>query len=68
VLGLATINDKDILIYCVSQLMKAVNQDIYLAKKGGNEKFIAPSRKVRFRARDLLVITNKETSGNGDKR
>ncbi len=51
VLGLATIHDKDILIYCISQLMAGVNR--------GD----APNRKVRFKAHDLLVTTNRGTGG-----
>jgi len=54
--GLATIHDKDILIYCISQLMAAVN--------AGR----AISRKITLRAHDLLVATNRETSGDGYKR
>ena len=50
-LGLATIHDKDILIYCISQLMAGINQGE------------APSRKVRFKAHDLLVTTNRPTGG-----
>ena len=49
--GLATIHDKDILIYCISQLIAKMNQ--------GEE----PSRVVRLKAYDLLVSTNRETSG-----
>jgi plasmid replication initiation protein len=55
VLGLATIHDKDILIYCISQLMAGINR--------GDE----PSRKIRFKAHDLLVTTNRQTSGEGYK-
>lgn len=55
VLGHATIHDKDILIYAISQLMAGVNQ---------GEK---PSRKIRFKAHDLLVTTNRQTSGQGYK-
>lgn len=51
VLGLATIHDKDILIYCISQLMAGINQGK------------TPSRKVRFKAHDLLVTTNRPTGG-----
>ena len=51
VLGLATIHDKDILIYCISQLMAGINR--------GEE----PSRKIRFKAHDLLVTTNRQTGG-----
>lgn len=56
VLGLATIHDKDILIFCVSQLMAALN--------AGR----AVSRKLVLRAHDLLIATNRETSGDGYKR
>lgn len=51
--GLATLFDKDILIYCISQLMAAVN--------AGREV----SRQLRLTAHDLLVATNRETSGDG---
>lgn len=51
--GRATIHDKDILIYCISQLMAAVN--------AGR----AVSRVLHLRAHDLLVATNRETSGDG---
>ncbi|SHN93638.1 RepA [Bathymodiolus heckerae thiotrophic gill symbiont] len=53
--GLATIHDKDILIYCISQLMAGLNQGE------------TPSRKIRFKAHDLLVTTNRQTSGQGYK-
>jgi len=62
-LGLATIKDKDILIYCISQLMKGVNKAIDKAKAEGKEEYIAPSRKVKFKAYDLLVTTNRGTGG-----
>lgn len=51
--GLATIHDKDILIYCISQLMAGVN--------AGR----AVGRTLQLRAHDLLVSTNRETSGDG---
>jgi len=51
VLGLATIWDKDILIYCISQLMAGINL--------GRE----PSQVIRITAHDLLVSTNRETGG-----
>ncbi len=54
--GLATIHDKDILIFCVSQLMAALN--------AGR----ATSRVLHLRARDLLVATNRETSGDAYRR
>lgn len=49
--GLATIYDKDILIYCISQL---------IAKMNNGE---APSPYVRIVAKDLLVFTNRNTGG-----
>ncbi len=54
-LGLATIHDKDVLIYIISQLIKGVNQ--------GAE----PQRKVSFKAHHLLITTNRQTSGQGYK-
>lgn len=51
--GRATIHDKDILIYCISQLMAALN--------AGREI----SRTLRLRAHDLLVATGRDTSGDG---
>ncbi len=51
--GRATIHDKDILIYCVSQLMAAIN--------AGREV----SRTLHLKAHDLLVATNRDTSGDG---
>ena len=51
--GLATIHDKDILIYCISQLVAKMNQ--------GQQ----PSRTVRLQAYDMLVATNRQTSGEG---
>lgn len=54
--GLATIHDKDVLIYCISQLMAALN--------AGR----AIGRTLQLKAHDLLVATNRETSGDGYKR
>ncbi len=54
--GLATIHDKDVLIFCISQLMAAVN--------AGR----AVSQVLHLKAHDLLVATNRETSGDGYKR
>lgn len=54
--GLATIHDKDILIYCISQLIAGMNDGE------------APSRTLHIKAYDLLVSTNRETSGNGYRR
>ena len=50
--GRATIHDKDILIYCISQLMAALN--------AGREI----SRTLHLKAHDLLVATNRDTSGD----
>ena len=55
--GLATLFDKDILIYCISQLMAALN--------AGHPPL---ARTLQLRAHDLLVATNRETSGDGYKR
>ncbi|WP_118138340.1 replication initiator protein A [Oceanicella sp. SM1341] len=49
--GLATIYDKDILIYCISQIMAKL-------KRGE-----AVSARVRINARELLIFTNRGTSG-----
>jgi plasmid replication initiation protein len=49
--GLATIYDKDILIYCISQIMEKLKR---------NE---AVSQRVRITSYDLLVFTNRGTSG-----
>lgn len=54
--GLATLFDKDILIYCVSQLMAAMN--------AGR----AISLTLTLKAHDLLVATNRETSGDSYRR
>lgn len=54
--GRATMHDKDVLIYCVSQLMAAIN--------AGREV----TRTLKLRAHDLLVATNRETSGDAYKR
>lgn len=50
--GRATIHDKDILIYCISQLMAAVN--------AGREI----SRKLTLTAHDLLLATRRDTGGD----
>ena len=51
--GLATIHDRDVLIYCISQIMAALNK---------GQKV---SRTVRLRAFDLLKATNRVTDGRG---
>ena len=50
--GCATIHDKDVWIYCISQLVEAMNR--------GREDV---SRTVRFTAHDFLVTTNRPTNG-----
>lgn len=51
--GLATMHDRDVLIYCISQLIAGLND--------GRE----PSQVVRFKAYDLLQATNRMTNGQG---
>jgi hypothetical protein len=53
VLGLATIHDKDILIYCISQLVAKMNAGAQLHKT------------LHLKAYDLLVATNRNTDGRG---
>ena len=57
VLGRATQHDKDILIYVVSQMTEGLN-------RGRDD---AKNRTVRFTVYDLLVATNRDTSGHGYK-
>ena len=54
--GLATIHDKDILLYCASYLRVAIANGL------------TPSRIVRFAAYDLLVLTNRLTNGRSYER
>ena len=49
--GLATVHDRDVLIYCISQVIAALNEDRPV------------SRTVRLRAHDLFVATNRMTNG-----
>lgn len=49
--GLATIYDKDILIYCISQIIHKLNNGEPVSKR------------VRINSYDLLVFTNRGTSG-----
>jgi plasmid replication initiation protein len=54
--GLATIHDKDVLIFCISQLMAAINAG-------------RPTSPVlHLKAHDLLVATRREASGDGYRR
>ncbi|HEY0214456.1 MAG TPA: replication initiator protein A [Paenirhodobacter sp.] len=54
--GLATIHDKDILIFCISQLMAALNAGRVV------------TRRLVLKAHDLLIATNRETSGDAYRR
>jgi hypothetical protein len=47
--GLATVHDRDILIYCISQIMAALNAECEV------------SQVIRFKAHDLLKATNRMT-------
>lgn len=49
--GLATVHDRDVLIYCISQCMAAVNEGRRV------------SRVMRFKAYDLLSATNRPKGG-----
>ena len=51
--GLATVHDRDVLIYCISQCIAAINEGKQV------------SRKMRIKAYDMLVATNRQTSGRG---
>jgi len=53
ILGLATTHDRDVLIYCISQLIAGLNENRPL------------SQIVRFKAYDLLQATNRVTDGRG---
>ena len=52
-LGLATVHDRDILIYCISQCMARLNKGQTVHKT------------LRFNAHDLLKTTNRQTSKEG---
>lgn len=49
--GLATVHDRDILIYCISQMM------------AGKREGRTPSKTLRLKAFDLLTATNRQTNG-----
>lgn len=51
--GLATVHDRDVLIFCISQVMAAINDNR------------AVSRVLRFKAYDLLIATNRGIDGRG---
>ena len=49
--GLATVHDRDILIYCISQIIAALNEGRSV------------SRTVHLKAHDMLIATNRMTNG-----
>lgn len=49
--GLATVHDRDVLIYCISQIIRALNDGRKVSKA------------VRFQASDMLKATNRMTTG-----
>lgn len=49
--GLATVHDRDILIYCISQMM------------AGKREGRAPAKTLSLKAFDLLTATNRQTNG-----
>lgn len=51
--GVATVFDRDVLIYCISQCIARINEGLPVA------------RKLRFKAYDLLIATNRDTRGGG---
>lgn len=51
--GLATVHDRDVLIYCISNLIAGMNDGKPI------------SQVIRFRAHDLLKSTNRMTNGQG---
>lgn len=51
--GLATIHDRDVLVYCISQIMAALNEGRKVSKT------------VHVKAFDLLTATNRVTDGRG---
>lgn len=51
--GLATVHDRDVLIFAISQLMAAQNEGRPV------------NRAIRFKAFDLLTATNRATDGRG---
>ena len=55
-LGLATVHDRDILIYCISQCMARLN------------KGLPVQRTLRFNVHDLLKTTNRATNNLGYER
>lgn len=55
-IGLPTIKDKDVLIFCISQLMHQKNQGKPIGKR------------VRFSAREMSIATNRQIGGDHYRR
>lgn len=51
--GIATVFDRDVLIYCISQCIARMNEGLPIA------------RTLRFKAYDLLIATNRDIKGGG---
>lgn len=54
--GLATVHDRDVLIFCISQIMAALNRGE------------AVSQTIRFKAFEMLSATNRPTGGEAYQR
>ena len=52
-IGRATVHDRDILIYCISQCMARLNEGRQV------------HRSMRFNPHEMMVVTNRDTSGRG---
>lgn len=63
--GLATIHDKDVLLYLASHLVAEINRRQEDGVKNDSDSIEAPSQTVRFVAYDLLVATNRPTNNLG---
>jgi len=66
--GLATIHDKDVLLYLVSHIMQDLNDKQKEANKSGKKEIEAPPKSLRFTAYDMLVLTNRTTNNLGYER
>jgi plasmid replication initiation protein len=64
-LGLATIHDKDVLLYLASHIMNDLNKKQEETIKIGANDIEAPAKTVRFTAYDMLVLTNRTTNNLG---
>ena len=55
-IGLATVHDRDVIIYALSQCMARLQRGLHV------------ERKMRFHPHDLMVMCNRETTGGAYKR